>query len=188
LRSPLPQRVLNIDTNEKADEYRLMVSAAERDFLIAVLASPPKPDDIAGLIEQLRARKGTWMEAITVMESAADTLTAQQKRIVELEQLNTEINYNLKDERQRIDELEDDGPGTPLGRLAAIAAFAIERKLCTGMEAKAPEVFVMERVEELEADRNHWREAMHNAMTAADMVKARAEKAESERDGQIVNC
>jgi hypothetical protein len=34
---PLPQRVVNIDTGEKSDEYRVSVSAAERDLIVTAL-------------------------------------------------------------------------------------------------------------------------------------------------------
>jgi hypothetical protein len=46
LRGPLPQRVISVDTNEKTDEYRVMVSALQRDLLISILQAgfePAKP-------------------------------------------------------------------------------------------------------------------------------------------------
>lgn len=41
------------------------------------------------------------------------------------------------------------GPGTPLGRLKAIADFCINEGLCSGLEAKAPEAYLIEAYEEL---------------------------------------
>jgi chromosome segregation ATPase len=41
-------------------------------------------------------------------------------------------------------EIADETPGTPLGRLNAIGRFAEQRGLCTGIEAKAAELFLME--------------------------------------------
>jgi hypothetical protein len=34
---PLPQRIVNVDTGEKSDEYRISVSAAERDLIVTAL-------------------------------------------------------------------------------------------------------------------------------------------------------
>jgi hypothetical protein len=52
---------------------------------------------------------------------------------------------------ERIKELESEEPGTPLGRLAGLARFAIDNGLCKGIEAQPPEIFLIERIKELEA-------------------------------------
>lgn len=44
---------------------------------------------------------------------------------------------------------EDDGPGTPLGRLGAIADATVARGLCTGLEAKPAELFLIEAYDKL---------------------------------------
>ena len=43
------------------------------------------------------------------------------------------------------------GPGTPLGRLGALAEYARELGLCTGLEAKPAELFLIEEIERLRA-------------------------------------
>lgn len=52
---------------------------------------------------------------------------------------------------EEIRRLNSEEPGTPLGRLAAIAQFAKERGLCTGIEAKPAELCVMEDNDRLRA-------------------------------------
>jgi hypothetical protein len=46
---------------------------------------------------------------------------------------------------------ESDEPGTPLARLTGIAEFVVARGLCTGLEAKPPELFLMEAYDALSA-------------------------------------
>lgn len=48
-------------------------------------------------------------------------------------------------------ELADESPGTPLGRLNAIGVAAEARGLCTGVEAKPAEVFLIEAFDALRA-------------------------------------
>ncbi len=50
-------------------------------------------------------------------------------------------------------EKDDDSPGTPLGRLGAIAKAAEERGLCKGIEAKAAEVFLIEAYDRLRREK-----------------------------------
>jgi hypothetical protein len=45
--------------------------------------------------------------------------------------------------------MDDDGPGTPLGRLKGLSEYAIEHGLCTGLEAKPPELFLIEEIERM---------------------------------------
>jgi hypothetical protein len=49
-------------------------------------------------------------------------------------------------------ELEAEEPGTPLGRLKAIADFATSKGWCTGAESKPAELFVIERAEKTKAE------------------------------------
>src|SRR5580704_3864397 len=49
-------------------------------------------------------------------------------------------------------ELADESPGTPLGRLNAIGVAAEARGLCTGVEAKPAEVFLIEAFDALRAE------------------------------------
>jgi len=46
----------------------------------------------------------------------------------------------------------DECSGTPLGRLKSIADFCIKEELCSGLEGKAPEDFLMEAYKELQSE------------------------------------
>ena len=41
-----------------------------------------------------------------------------------------------------------DGPGTPLGRITALGDYVVEKGLCSGFEARAPEGFLLEAFED----------------------------------------
>jgi hypothetical protein len=53
----------------------------------------------------------------------------------------------------------DESPGTPMGRINAIGQFAEDRGLCSGVEAKPAEVFLMEAFDALRAELAAAREA-----------------------------
>lgn len=77
-------------------------------------------------------------------------------------------------------ERDDDGPGTPLGRLGAIAKFAVGRGLCKDIEAKAAEMFLIEAYERAEAALTAARELIDelncrvDSWSATDDLKERA--------------
>lgn len=60
-----------------------------------------------------------------------------------------ELQKEIERLRGVVKNLMDDGPGTPLGRLEAIAKAAIDRGLCVGLEAKPAELFLIEAYDRL---------------------------------------
>ena len=76
-------------------------------------------------------------------------------------------------------ELADESPGTPLGRLNAIAVATEARGLCSGVEAKAAEVFLIEAFDALRAELADVKEQLHYANGTCDLAMKHRNTAEA---------
>ncbi len=90
--------------------------------------------------------------------------------IESIEDLYDEIREQSLKIRQLQNETNDDGPGTPLGRLNVIAKYAIDNELCTGLEAKPAELFLIEEIERLRMDVSDWRGCVKNATDEVEQL------------------
>jgi hypothetical protein len=82
----------------------------------------------------------------TKMTGTAELIAlARLESIDEDGNITDQVKYDLaRALAAQAQEIADETPGTPLGRLNAIGRFAEQRGLCAGIEAKAAELFLME--------------------------------------------
>lgn len=72
--------------------------------------------------------------------------------------------------------MEDDSPGTPLGRLKAISVYA-ERLGHSPLSAKPAEVFLIEEIERLRRQRDNLLSYINGiSRQTAEMVRANSDK------------
>jgi hypothetical protein len=76
-------------------------------------------------------------------------------------------------------QLIDDSPGTPLGRLNAIGEFAEKRGLCIGVEAEPGELFLMEAFDAQAQEIEQWKEQWKDCIIAQARDIERREAAEA---------
>jgi len=180
------------------------------------LTTPPLPEEIAGLFDTVEEYLGdteNWELADDSTPDPTDAANSLHKLRATLRALaqerdkvraefaiavkwheQDEADYNeLRDERdalaQENERLQSEEQGTPLGRLKAIADFAIAKGLCTGTEGPAPETFVLERIKELEAERDFFDDECkeHAATIAACVVERDEWKMKYESEVRLVD-
>lgn len=103
-------------------------------------------------IERLQADKAAISQTASDYLHEIERLGALLNEYENAGAVRAEVDRLLIENRALRTETDEESPGTPLGRLAALARYAQKIGLCSGVEAKPAELFLIDEIERLRAD------------------------------------